>query len=194
MYSLSIPHIKGILFLEFLFIRYKFHLYDICHVVEILYQYIVSTYSFDSIYTWFLFIHDFYLSSIYLHYKWTKKSKKSLNMQHMGLDMHTEVITSRVSISPAYNWPNRCCIRCWIFHVQRVRMGWLWLVGSIKLQVSFAKEPYKRDDILQKRLIILSMLLTVATPYGTLCRAFSDALACVCNVSRSYISRSYLTV
>jgi len=24
-------------------------------------------------------------------------------------------------------------------------MGWLWLVGSIKLQVSFAKEPCKRD-------------------------------------------------
>jgi len=30
-------------------------------------------------------------------------------------------------------------------------MGWLRLVGSLKLQVSFAKEPYKRDDILQKR-------------------------------------------
>jgi len=34
-------------------------------------------------------------------------------------------------------------------------MGWLQLVGSLKLQVSFAKEPYKRDDILQKRPIIL---------------------------------------
>jgi len=45
-------------------------------------------------------------------------------------------------------------------------MGWLWLVGSIKLQVSFAKEPYKRDDILQKRPMILSILLTVATPYN----------------------------
>jgi len=30
-------------------------------------------------------------------------------------------------------------------------MGWLQLVGSIKLQVSFAKETYKRDNILQKR-------------------------------------------
>jgi len=30
-------------------------------------------------------------------------------------------------------------------------MGWLQLVGSLKLQVSFAKEPYKRDVILQKR-------------------------------------------
>jgi len=29
-------------------------------------------------------------------------------------------------------------------------MEWLRLVGSLKLQVSFAKEPYKRDHILQK--------------------------------------------
>ena len=33
-------------------------------------------------------------------------------------------------------------------------MGWLRLVGSIKSQVSFPKEPYKRDDILQKRPVI----------------------------------------
>ena len=46
-------------------------------------------------------------------------------------------------------------------------MGWLPLVGSLKLQVSFAKEPYKRDDILQKRPIILWSLLIVATPYET---------------------------
>jgi len=44
-------------------------------------------------------------------------------------------------------------------------MGWLQLVGSIKLKVSFAKEPYKRDYILQKRPITLSILLSVATPY-----------------------------
>jgi len=44
------------------------------------------------------------------------------------------------------------------------RMGWLRFVSSLKLQVSFAKEPYKRDDILQKRPIILRSLLIVATP------------------------------
>jgi len=43
-------------------------------------------------------------------------------------------------------------------------MGWLRLVGSIKLLVFFAKESYKRDYTLQKRPIILSILLTVATP------------------------------
>jgi len=44
-------------------------------------------------------------------------------------------------------------------------MGWLRLVGSLKLQLFFAKEPYKRDDILQKRRVILRSL-RIATPYG----------------------------
>ena len=44
-------------------------------------------------------------------------------------------------------------------------MGWLRQVGSLKLYVTFAKEPYKRDYILQKRPIILRSLLIVATPY-----------------------------
>ena len=45
-------------------------------------------------------------------------------------------------------------------------MGWLRLVGSLKLQVSFAEEPYQRDDILRERPIILRSLLIVATSYG----------------------------
>jgi len=45
-------------------------------------------------------------------------------------------------------------------------MGWLRLVGSMKLQVSFAKEPYKRDYILQKTPIICSILLTVTNLYS----------------------------
>ena len=45
-------------------------------------------------------------------------------------------------------------------------MGWLRLVGSLKLWVSFAKEPYKREDILQKKPIILRRLLIVDTPYS----------------------------
>jgi len=43
-------------------------------------------------------------------------------------------------------------------------MGWLRLVGSLKSLVSFAKEPYKRDNIPQKRPTILRSLLIVATP------------------------------
>jgi len=40
-------------------------------------------------------------------------------------------------------------------------MGWLRLAGSLKLWVSSAKEPYERDDILQKRPVILRSLLIV---------------------------------
>ena len=66
---------------------------------------------------------------------------------------------------------NRPCMSMYITCMSKMKMymntehmGWIWSVGSIKVQVSFAKEPYKRDDILQKRPIILSILLTVATP------------------------------
>ena len=45
-------------------------------------------------------------------------------------------------------------------------MGWLRLVGSLKLQVSFAKEPYKRDYILLKRPLFLKSPLIVAAPYS----------------------------
>jgi len=43
-------------------------------------------------------------------------------------------------------------------------MEWLRLVGSLKLQVSFAKEPYKTYHILQKRPRVLRSLLIEATP------------------------------
>ena len=46
-----------------------------------------------------------------------------------------------------------------------VNMGWLRSVGSLKLHVSFAKEPYQRDDLFHKRPIILRSLLIVAIPY-----------------------------
>jgi len=46
-------------------------------------------------------------------------------------------------------------------------MGWLELVGSIKLQVSFPEYRLFYRALLQKRPIILSILLTVATPYSS---------------------------
>ena len=56
------------------------------------------------------------------------------------------------------NRPLCVCVSC-------VGMGWLRLVCSLKLQVSLAKELYKRDYILQRKPIILRSLLMVATPY-----------------------------
>jgi len=51
------------------------------------------------------------------------------------------------------------------WHLNILPMGCLRLVGSLKSYISFAKEPYKRDDILQKKPIFLRSLLIVATPY-----------------------------
>jgi len=45
-----------------------------------------------------------------------------------------------------------------------VAMRWLRFVGSFKLLVSSAKDPYKRDDILRKRPVISRSLLIVAIP------------------------------
>ena len=44
-------------------------------------------------------------------------------------------------------------------------VGWLQLEGSLMLYVSFAKEPYKTDDILQNRPIFVRNLPIVATPH-----------------------------
>jgi len=52
-------------------------------------------------------------------------------------------------------------ILCGISH----GMGWLRLVGSLKLQVSFAEYGLLYRALLQKRPIILRSLLIVATPY-----------------------------
>ena len=49
-------------------------------------------------------------------------------------------------------------------HLYVLSMGWLRLVGSIKLQVSFAEYCLFNRALLQKRPIMLSMLLTKATP------------------------------
>jgi len=54
------------------------------------------------------------------------------------------------------------CVRARVLASVFIVMGWLRLVGSLKLWVSLAKEPYKRDDILQKRPIILRSLLSIA--------------------------------
>jgi len=64
-------------------------------------------------------------------------------------------------------------------------MGWLRSVGSFKLLVAFAKEPHKRDYILQKRPIVLRSLIIKASPYA---RPNSlMCMPCMCNMTDSYV-------
>jgi len=51
-------------------------------------------------------------------------------------------------------------------------MGWLRLVGSLKLQLSFAEYSLFYRALLKKRLITLRSLLIEATPYDTLPRKY----------------------
>jgi len=55
---------------------------------------------------------------------------------------------------------------CTFIHVCTWAMGWLRLVGSLKLSVSFAEYRVFYRALLQKRPIILRSLLVEATPYG----------------------------
>jgi len=63
--------------------------------------------------------------------------------------------------------PPKSCVHLDMWNSGR-GMGWLQLVGSLKLQVSFANEPYKRDYILRKRHVIWRSLLIIAIPYHLL--------------------------
>jgi len=51
-----------------------------------------------------------------------------------------------------------------IYHDTATNMRWLRLVGSLKIQASFAKKPCKSDYILQKRPIFWRSLLIIGTP------------------------------
>ena len=79
---------------------------------------------------------------------------------------------------------------CWVLqsvaaaHLALI-MGWLRLVGSLKVKVSNAKEPRKRGNILQKIPIILRSLLIVAIPswwheakYQLCCRTTQRVAVC----------------
>jgi len=64
-------------------------------------------------------------------------------------------------------------------------MGWLRLVGSLKLDLSFAEHSLFYRALLQKRPIILRSLLIVATPYerwvrarGLLCHSLTVTHTC----------------
>jgi len=53
------------------------------------------------------------------------------------------------------------------YYSQQQSITQLLKEGSLKIHVSFAKEPYKRDDILQRRRVLIRSLLIIATPYNS---------------------------
>ena len=56
------------------------------------------------------------------------------------------------------------CIQIWVANFTQIEISYSYGVAT-KWWVSFAKEPYKRDDILQKRPIIVRSLLIVSNAH-----------------------------
>jgi len=108
-------------------------------------------------------------------------------LQHSAILCNT-LQHSAILCNTLHDHPDK--LQLWKVQHDAHDMGRLRLVGSLQLYVSFAKEPYKRDYILHKRLVILKSLLIVATPYqwhewvmSTRCRASYKRYVCVMCVS-----------
>jgi len=90
---------------------------------------------------------------------------------HMTFYINIYIFTYLCTYVYAYFFVCTCICTCVLFRFlptcsikgAESTMGWLRLVGFLKLQVSFAKESYKRDDILQMRPMSLRSLLIVGT-------------------------------
>ena len=61
-----------------------------------------------------------------------------------------------------------------------LHMGWIRLVGSLKLQVSFAEFSLFDRALLKKRPVILRSLLIVATPYLYMSLPYNSAIQHQC--------------
>ena len=69
----------------------------------------------------------------------------------------------------ACNTPQHTATHCNALQHTACGMGWLRLVGCLKLYISFAEHRHFYRALLQKRPIILRSLLVVATPYSYSC-------------------------
>jgi len=137
---------------------------------------------------WSRHTHEWVMSHIWMrhvscvsHIRHTHK----WGMSHMWIKHITQTTTRRIHARMneschSYEWVTshiwmgrvRLTSHIWISHVTHIttccnhaRMGWLRSVGSIKWQGSFAEYRLLYRALLQKRPIILSILLSVATPY-----------------------------
>jgi len=74
---------------------------------------------------------------------------------------YIDIYTSAVTLSTYLN----TYIHTSHLYIRHEKLLGVRLVGCLKLCFFFAKEPYKKDYILQKRLIILRSLLILVTPH-----------------------------
>jgi len=103
---------------------------------------------------------------------------------HIHMYIHTRTHTSKKclhTLAPTCEREHHClcCSGVPLYvAIHCSAMQWLRLVGSLKLQVSFAKERYKRDDILQKRPIIFAIQYSVARCFAVCCSVLQCIVMC----------------
>jgi len=89
-----------------------------------------------------------------------------------------------------------CFVICVFCNESICVMGWLRSVGSIKSQVSFAEYRLLCRALLQKRPIILSILLTKATPYviNHMCHVMNTFMLCekYIYIQKNHLSQNYI--
>ena len=89
------------------------------------------------------------------------EKKNCLIISLIGYSLNIKLINMS---SPHHDKNNASCSWWNLIQSPLGSMGWLQSVGSTKLQVSFAERSFFYRALLQKRRIILSILLTKATP------------------------------
>jgi len=96
-------------------------------------------------------------------------------MSHIGVMSRTWMshVAHMDELCHTYKWP-------------RAGMGWLRSVGSIKWQVSFEEYRLFHRALLQKRPIILSILLTKATPYQVMSHVWRSHVTHMNESCRTY--------
>ena len=138
---------------------------SVSHTFKQLILYIHMTRSVSHTFIWLiLYIHRTYSAIPSLDsLQWNDISVKWYELSHMTQFSWLIPMCAMTYLCVCHDSVIRVPWRIHVCMIQHILMAWLWLVRSIKLQFSLSKEPYKRDIILQKRPIIFSTLLTVAT-------------------------------
>ena len=113
----------------------------------------------------YIFIHEYIYICIYIY-------KYIYVCIHIYANIHTYIYralsTNEPTVTPVAGWILHCGnsspnLQTQI--LQALSYGVATISRLLKLKVSFVKEPYKTDYILQKRPMILRSVRIAATPY-----------------------------
>jgi len=120
------------------------------------------SYTFESLISWVWVTHTHNVSYS-LSYSWLMWYEVLIWVTHNMSDL-----TWVTHMSDSYSWYELLIDLLMIDMIWVTHMGWLRLVGSLKVEVSFSEYSLLNRALLQKRPIIVWSLLIQATPYELL--------------------------